>query len=256
MVLGAICLPLQQENLTYDENGNLTVDSRWIYSWDYRNRLVSMQTKLEAIAAGIPAEKYVYTYDHADRKIKVEKYTKSGGDSNFVLYSTNKRYYDNWNLIYETIEYSNGESTEVKKYFYGLDLNGTLYTLGGTGGLRLLEINGVSAFVFNNNVGNIEALYSVTASDNSRMLATYEYTAFGAILRQSGELAQKNPVRYSSRYLESNTGLYYYGYRHYSPSMMKWINKDFIAELGGVNLYMFCANSRSAVTWSNSGSPA
>lgn len=256
MAIGAICLPVQQETLTYDDNGNLSSDARWNYSWDSKNRLIAMETCPEAIASGVVAERYVFKYDYADRKVRSDYYTKGASDAEFTLRSTNKRYYDNWNLIYETTEYAtsgeNARPADVKKYYYGVDLLSGLYNSGGTGGLRMLEINGVPAYVFCNSTGNVEALYSAEPGEGSRMLAHYEYSPFGKVLRQSGELAAANPLRFSTRYYESTTGLYYYGYRHYSPVLMKWINKDPIAEQGGVNLYAFCANN-SIVFWDNFG---
>lgn len=37
-------------------------------------------------------------------------------------------------------------------------------------------------------------------------------------------------------------GLYYYGYRFYHPTLMRWLNRDPIEEDGGLNLYGFCGN--------------
>ena len=38
------------------------------------------------------------------------------------------------------------------------------------------------------------------------------------------------------------TGLYYYGYRHYDPNVGRWVNRDPIEEEGGLNLYGFVNN--------------
>ena len=38
-------------------------------------------------------------------------------------------------------------------------------------------------------------------------------------------------------------GLYYYGKRHYSPAMRRWLTRDPIGEEGGANLYGFCGNN-------------
>ena len=48
--------------------------------------------------------------------------------------------------------------------------------------------------------------------------------------------------RFSTKYYDAETGLYYYGYRFYSPALMRWLNRDPIEEDGGVNLYCFCIN--------------
>ncbi len=43
--------------------------------------------------------------------------------------------------------------------------------------------------------------------------------------------------------LDSESGLYYYGYRWYSPELGRWINRDPLEEQGGVNLYGFVGNN-------------
>src|SRR5690606_20285317 len=45
-----------------------------------------------------------------------------------------------------------------------------------------------------------------------------------------------------TKYYDDGSGLYYYGYRFYSPGLGKWINRDPIAESGGLNLYGFVGN--------------
>jgi RHS repeat-associated protein len=39
-----------------------------------------------------------------------------------------------------------------------------------------------------------------------------------------------------------NSGLVYYLYRYYDPSVQRWINRDLIEEFGGINLYGFVGN--------------
>lgn len=113
--------------------------------------------------------------------------------------------------------------------------------------------------VFNNQVGSIENLYSAAggAQNSSSQvlgsrLAEYTYSAYGEVLMKSGELADKNHVTYSTRYSEGNTGLIYYTYRHYAPRLHKWINKDPIAEEGGINLYQMVGNDTIG-NWDNLG---
>jgi RHS repeat-associated protein len=49
--------------------------------------------------------------------------------------------------------------------------------------------------------------------------------------------------RFSTKYFDAETGLYYYGYRFYHPVLMRWLNRDPIEEEGGLNLYGFCGNN-------------
>ena len=230
------------ENFVYDNNGNLSSDGRWNYTWNAENRLIGIETTTAAVTAGTPKEKYVYSYDWTGRKVKSERYEYEYEDNAWVLVSTNKRYYDDYNLIYETTEYADGSPTEVRKYYYGTDLLGSVYGSAGTGGLRMIDINGELCYAFNNQVGSIEALYGADTDTASAVKAEYLYSAYGEIMMKSGDFAEKNNITYSTRYQEANTGLLSYTYRHYSPRLKKWINKDPIAEQGGINLYVFSNN--------------
>ena len=48
---------------------------------------------------------------------------------------------------------------------------------------------------------------------------------------------------FSTKYLDHETGLYYYGYRFYNPELKRWLNRDPIEERGGVPLYCFVNNN-------------
>jgi RHS repeat-associated protein len=73
--------------------------------------------------------------------------------------------------------------------------------------------------------------------------ASYEYDPFGQTVKAVGESASQNPIRFSSKYAEQETGLLYYGYRFYSPQTGRWISKDPSGEGGGINLYGFLGNN-------------
>ena len=50
-------------------------------------------------------------------------------------------------------------------------------------------------------------------------------------------------IRHNNVHPGEETGLYYYGYRFYSPQLMRWLNRDPIGVRGGLNLYGFCRNN-------------
>jgi RHS repeat-associated protein len=50
------------------------------------------------------------------------------------------------------------------------------------------------------------------------------------------------PFRFSTKYLDQETGLYYYGYRYYDPVTGRWLSRDPIGEWGGMNLHAFVNN--------------
>lgn len=257
LLRGGIFKTSPTETLQYDNAGNLISDTRWNYVWNSRNLLASIETSSIAEQAGSPIKKFEFKYDNDGRKIEAKEYsgTSASGTRVWSLISTNKRYYDLYNLIYETTEYTDSsKQTEEKKYYYGRTLNGGIYESGtGVGGLRIVDINGVIGYVFNDVAGNIQAIYaanniSIGALNNSSvlpvgtLLAEYIYEPFGDIISSSGPLANLNPIRYSTQYYEQNIGLNSYLNRHYSPRLQKWITKDPLGTSEGVNPYLFLNN--------------
>ena len=89
--------------------------------------------------------------------------------------------------------------------------------------------------------GNLSALLE---SAGESLDAKYEYAPFGRPLRASGPdaFAAKNPFRFSTKYLDHETGLYYYGQRYYRSATGRFLNRDPIGEAGGQNLYGFVGN--------------
>ena len=49
-------------------------------------------------------------------------------------------------------------------------------------------------------------------------------------------IADDNPFRFSTKYLDTESGLIYYGFRYYSPSLGRFLNRDPLGEEGGPNL--------------------
>ncbi|MGE0269234.1 MAG: RHS repeat domain-containing protein [Candidatus Omnitrophota bacterium] len=126
---------------------------------------------------------------------------------------------------------------------WGLDLSQSLQGAGGIGGL-LVTVDGSTPFLFHHHMydgnGNVGQLVDV--SDGS-IDAQYEYDPYGNAIIATGILANSNPYRFSTKYLDSEYGLYYYGYRYNEPATGRWLSRDPIEEDGGINLYGFVMNS-------------
>ena len=75
--------------------------------------------------------------------------------------------------------------------------------------------------------------------------ATYDYAPFGNVsaASPSGSAVPANPLQWSSEICDSELDLVYYNYRHYSPSLGRFLSRDPIEEQGGLNLYAFCKNA-------------
>jgi RHS repeat-associated protein len=114
---------------------------------------------------------------------------------------------------------------------------------GGVGGLLLASFNAASttnAFATFDGNGNVTGL--INAGDKSNA-ARYEYSPFGEPLRTTGSLARQNAIRFSTKFSDDESGLIYYGYRYYSPSLGRWVGRDPAEEGGGLNLYAALLNS-------------
>ena len=175
-------------------------------------------------------------YDHLDRR--VQKITPEAAHTFF---------YDGWLLTKEIVANTNG-TTDVIEYHWGKDLSGTIGGAGGVGGLLYLAISNSSTpnsstrqlyIPFYDAYGNVMGYWDAQGN----VVAEYTYDAFGKLIALSGSMANIFSIRYSTKYFDPETGFYYYGYRFYSPELMRWITRDPIGEEGGVNLYVYCENA-------------
>ena len=69
----------------------------------------------------------------------------------------------------------------------------------------------------------------------------YSYAPFGAVTASDNSVVQ--PFQWSSEHYDSELDLVYYSYRHYSPSLGRFLSRDPIEEQGGLNLYAFVENN-------------
>lgn len=247
-------LPDTDEDFTYDDDGNLTRDGRWVYVYDAENRLKEMftrgapedplksdQTNKDVWDLAMPKQKLEFTYDYLGRRVrKVAKFWDTTQNPDDWTIDTDEKFiWSGWNLMAK-IHVTATTETLVASYYWGLDLSGSLQSAGGVGGLLMTSEGGQKYLPIYDAMGNVHGM--IKASDGS-IAAAYEYDAFGNTLRESGGYAGQNPFRYSTKYTDIETGLVYYGLRYYSPSLGRFTNKDPIAESGGRNLYAFCGNS-------------
>jgi RHS repeat-associated protein len=214
-------------NPTYDLDGNMTDTGAGAqYAWDAENRLIRV-TKPDGTEVR-------YTYDGESRRIMREVYKNS------TLQSATRYLYDGWNVIAEFDALFSG-LRPLFSYTWGLDLSGSLQDAGGVGGL-LSKTDHTSTlnliYTYDGN-GNVSELIGM---DNS-ITAHYEYDTFGKMAYSTGSQAALNTYRFSTKPLDAESGLYYYGYRFYDPSLGHWPNRDPIGEQGGKNLlYRFVRN--------------
>ncbi len=228
--LGSVLIPQTPEAFVYDLDGNMTTNGRWTALWDGENRATNF-TSLSTLptAAKIKVD---CVYDFQGRR--VQKVVSTNNGTTYITVSTNRYIYDGWNLI----GILDGGNNLQYSFQWGTDLSGTIQGAGGVGGLISMTIySGANAgtydYAYDGN-GDVTGLINVT---NSQVAAQYEYDAFGNPLRSTGTLALSNPVQFSTKFYDLETKLNHYGYRYYDANQGRWLSRDPIEELGGINLY-------------------
>ena len=218
------------ETFAYDDDGNLTSDGRWNYTWDAENRLIQMISKTYTGLPDSARKKLVFAYDYMGRRVKKSVEDASGAGYNTAVVTN--FVYDGWNLLAELDAGNNG--AVVCSYMWGSDLSGSLHGAGGVGGLLTVAPSGSGThFISYDGNGNVAGL----TDGSGNISARYEYSPFGQTIRVSGNAATDNPIRFSTKYTDGESGLCYYGYRSYNPSSGRWLSRDVIDEGGGANLY-------------------
>ena len=148
--------------------------------------------------------------------------------------------WDGWELLYERHQLPSGLTTLERKYLWGPDIcDGAA---GGAGGLLLIrETKGnttTEIIPLYDGTGHVAALTNI----NKDLLASYAYGPFGEKISATGPKANSNPWRFQTKYLDEETGLYYFGKRYYDPITGQWLSREILGESESLNLYTLTGN--------------
>ncbi len=206
----------------YDDDGNMTqgyTPLGYIFTsaYDAENRL----TSIEYADSGVVVHKTEYLYSGDSFIAEIKKYQDD------ILANTIRLVRG----VFLPIQERDGNNNVDREYTWGLNMG------SGIGGLLNLKQNGQGNSYLYDGKGNVSALLDNTQS----VVATYTYDAFGVLRAKTGNVDQ--PFRFSTKRYDESLGLFYYGYRFYSPALGRWINRDPLGEAGGINLYGFVGNN-------------
>jgi RHS repeat-associated protein len=200
----------------YDDNGNLVrktllaTGSYTQYTYDAENRL----TQVEDFVAGNPTPAFTSTYRYDGLGRRIEK----------VANGQTRRYvYDFEDIL---LEYD-GANTLLARYTHGPRIDEPIAVTRGS-----------STYFY-----HADALGSVSELTDSggAVAKSYIYDSFGSVLDQSGTV--ENSYTYAGRELDSESGLYYFRTRYYDPRIGRFLRKDPVGLIAGVNLYAFVGNN-------------
>jgi len=232
---------------SYDADGNMRWDGRFVHAWDAENRLVCSEPGLGGATNG--SVRVVNSYDYQHRRHSKTVRRLSGRGAGYPLdpsqagtwdvVETRTFIYDGWNLTAEVVVDAQSGTTNVTRYLWGPDVSGTLQGAGGVGGLlAVIRPDGTFFPCYDAN-GNVTGY--VDASGTVR--GHFEYDAFGNTIAMWGDLVHTFKFRFSTKYWDEETRSYYYGCRHYAPKLGCWLSRDPIGERGGENVYLFIYNN-------------
>jgi RHS repeat-associated protein len=196
---------------TYDQRGNLqtktVAEATTTYHWDYENQLTRIDYPDGTSSS--------YSYDAFGRRS-----SKTLPDGETIRYL-----YDGLNILQE---YDAAGSTRAT-YVHTLGLDHPLS----------MERGGETYYYMYDRLGSVIGL-----SDGADSVqASYVYDVWGnTIGGDDGSI--ENPYRYTGREYDTESGLYYYRARYYSPQMGRFISQDPIGLASGdANFYAYVGNN-------------
>lgn len=209
-----------QSNYTYDANGNLTNNGIFLFSYDYKNRLIQVKNVSDA---SLVTE---YQYDILGRRIEKKTNTE-----------TTQYVYDGQDIISETRIHSG--ATLQKTYINGLWVDNLIAY-----DQEEIDINNTGSIITNRYYFHKDHLWSIIGiTDNTGItVSTYIYDAFWKSHLTSG-IDTGNTRLFTGREYDSETGLYYYRARYYSAELGRFISRDPIGTTDDVNLYGYVGNN-------------
>lgn len=230
-----VVIPAASEAFVYDDAGRLIEDGTWVYTWNAASHLTGLTRKAGTSAdPHVASETLGYSYDADGRRTgRVHTITKTGGQTQVAV---SKVLWDGWLPVGEE-RTLNGVAQARRWFVWGVDVSGSLGGAGGIGGLvSIIEEGGRTLLPVDDGLGNITAVIDAATGNT---IARYDYGPYGEIVGESGEV-EACPFRYQSKWWDAAAGLNYFGYRHYSPRLGRWISRDPLGEAGGMNLYAYC----------------
>jgi RHS repeat-associated protein len=189
---------------TYDANGNTLSDAQGrSFTWNFESGLT------QVVNPGV--ETTTFRYDPFGRRIQ-----KSGplGTTNYL--------YDGLNAIDEI----DGAGNILARYTRTESVDETLS----------MSRSGTTSYYQRDGLGSVTSL----SSSAGALANTYTYDSYGRLTSSTGTLV--NPLQYTGREFDPETGIYYYRARYFDPSAGRFLSEDPARLRGGVNFYAYTRN--------------
>ena len=215
-----------QYNYAYDHCGNMiqksSTSSSIQFRYDAYDRLIE--------ASEADNLRVTFDYDGLHRRTRKQIFSWDKNSSSWTLTS---------NLLF--IYQNNREigATDVERDIVELRVLGKGSEIGTA---IAVELDGKAYLPVHNHRGSITALVDI---DTNTVVESYRHNAFGEeqVFDSNGDAIEGsligNPWRYSSKRMDEETGLVFFGRRYYSPDTGKWITTDPAGFKDGPNLHAY-----------------
>ncbi len=213
-----------KQQFQYDNNGNLisyvTRSTTSSYSYDFENRLTQVIT-----ASTDTVTTTAYAYDPFGRRIQKSVTTAAAGNT---IATSTYYIYDGQSVLLENTDTASGGEVTIR-YIQGPNIDEHL---------AMVRVNDNTYNYYHaDGLGSIVAI----TDKNQQIDETYTYSAFGVVTSVGNGI--NNPYSFTGREWDSEASLYYYRSRYYNRKIGRFISKDPIGFIGGLNLYRYVGNN-------------
>ena len=198
-------------NVTYDDKGNMTVDANGnTLVWDIDNHLISVTSAQSSLVS--------FTYDALGRRI-----SKEDGSAETVFISNGQQ-------VVEEYSVSGGNYTLERSYVHGTYIDDIVAKIEGGGSLYYHSDRQYNVRGLTNSGGDIVELYAYSVYGKCTIIDPYNNTVLAGS-------AYSNSYGFTGRYLDVETGLWYFRARYFSEEMGRFISRDPLGYVDGMSLY-------------------
>ena len=233
-----------QSFFAHDDDGNLTDDGTYTFSYDFANHLVKAVRKSDSATIG------EYLYDALGRRVKKVVTNTDTYDGTTLFY------YDGLRVREEGKLDGNNAYKATHQYVWGLYLDELLvYDHDGNGDGDFAD--------FGDTPGDRRSyclqdlLYSTAAvlDPSGAVLERYDYEPYGKPTIWNGdytatraETAVFNDVLFTGQRYDPESGLYHYKDRNLHPILGRLLQHDRIGYYDSMNLFLYANSSPSSYT--------
>ncbi len=205
------------------EMGRASEGERRRFIYDWANRLVEVHDvdSLHWVAR--------YEYDALGRRVIKREYDSGDG----TLIKTTRFVYDGSRVIEEYELSESGEQNLKTSYVHG-EVVDEMVVRYEHDGEHVQEF-----FFLSDRSMNVQMLIDVVGE----VVERYSYNAFGLRTVLQSSALVNNDFGFSGRRLDEETGLMYYRARYYSAEMGRFMSRDPLGYVDGLNMYAYVGNN-------------